>query len=127
MRDPSYELQKAVYQALNAALTGVGIHDRVPPSASLPYVEFGHDQIIGDEAGGGDFCDAHVEVRVFAKTMAEAKTIGRQIVQALDTLIALDAPVTCHECEWESSRFWDDGDGVFTGQIGVRYWLQTAE
>lgn len=126
MIDPSLAIRNAVYAALMGVLSPKVFY-RVPPKTALPYVEISDIQVIGDaNLGGGDFHDAHVEVRVFAMTLEEAMIIGGKVFTALNVMLTMDDPATCHEVEHEQSRYWDDGGEVFTGMISFRYWVQTA-
>lgn len=108
MTDPSYAIQKAVNAALTA-IPGLKVYTRVPAGAKLPYVEIGGDQILGDD-DAGSFFTAYVEVRSYAKTTGEVKTIAGKVYAALNGNLDLDG-FTCHEFHFESTTYRTEVNG----------------
>lgn len=102
MSDPSYAIQKAVF-AVTSSIPGVKVYTRVPAGATLPYVEIGGDQILGDD-DAGDFFTAFVEVRSYAKTTTDVKTLAGKVYAALNGNLTLDG-FTCHEFHFESTIY----------------------
>lgn len=103
--NPATELQKSTYADLVAAdIPGVmtKVFHRVPANTALPYVEIGHDQVMGDDTAGV-FFDCYVEVSVFAKTMPEMKAIADRVHTALDRAPTLEG-FTCHEWHFTGLR-----------------------
>ncbi|HEY0011558.1 MAG TPA: DUF3168 domain-containing protein [Allosphingosinicella sp.] len=111
MSDPSYAIQKAVYDALIAAgAANSRVYHRVPDGAPLPYVHIGQDQIFAAYEAG-EFSECHVVVHGFAETMPGLKLLVGTIRDALDkplTLVGFD----CHEATYESTRYMTDSSGL---------------
>lgn len=90
MTDPSYALQKAVFDALIASnAVGSKVYHRVPAGTALPYIFIGQDQIIPDEDSAGEFSDCYATIHVFAETMPALKLI----VGAVRNALARDLPL----------------------------------
>lgn len=103
MSDPSYALQKAVYDALTGSselvafigtvkvgtINTAKVFHRVPDGTPLPYVHIGQDQIIADEDSLGVFSDCYATIHVFSATMPELK----QIVGKVRAALAVDLPL----------------------------------
>lgn len=120
MRDPSLPLQKAVHDALVAALgAGVGVYDDVPldeqgrVKAKFPYVRIGEDQILSDADQCHDpstaYCTIHVWSRLPGKV--EAKTIMAQACLALDVKLIVEGfEIIGHRVDTGPHHL-DGGDG----------------
>lgn len=131
MSEPSYAIQKAVFDALIAAnISGIGakVYSRVPATAALPYLEIGNDQIIGDD-GSGDYFDCYVEVQAFAKSKAELKHIVAAIYAALFTGLTL-VGFTAHEFHHNSTRHLTEESGsdlIENAIMEFEYKVQVAD
>ena len=128
MTEPSYAIQKAVFEALIAAqITGVGarIHDRVLANAILPYVLIGDDLIEADD-DAGDFFDVQVEVEAYAATRAQLKLIVAGIHTALNRILTLDG-FGVHTFEYAGVRYetvTNGSDQVELATISFDYLVQ---
>lgn len=98
MAEPSYAIAKAVDAAL-AAVSGLKVYTRIPPKTPLPYVEIGHDLIIGED-DAGSFFRAYVEVSVYAATTGEMKTMAGKVFEVLNRNLTLDG-FACHEFHYD--------------------------
>lgn len=131
MAEPSFALQKAVYEALIAAnISGVTskVYHRVPPTAALPYIEIGHDTIVGDD-DAGDYFDCYVEVQAFAGSMAILKPIVAAIYQALFLDLDLEG-FTTHEFHHEGTRYQTEqasNEQIENAIIEFHYKVQVAD
>lgn len=104
MTEPSYALQKAVYDALIAASipeVGAKVFHTIPSQTALPYIETGHNQIIGED-DAGSFFRAFVEVVVFAKSAPKRDLIVSAVHTALDRILTLDG-FSMHEHHYDGS------------------------
>lgn len=105
MTDPSYALQKAIYDALVArpeltALIGGAkprVYDSVPATAVLPYVTIGEDTVTTDYEAGADFSDCNPSIHVWSAGPGwpETKRIVAQVRAALETQLSLDGFTVC--------------------------------
>jgi hypothetical protein len=122
MSDPVWALQKAMYTALDGALS-VPVYDDVPSTAVMPYVAFDSFQ-----ASPNDPLASRRDV-VMVYLTAWTKGRGRKDAQALlntiyDTLhqskLTLDAGrnVRCYVTRRSTNP--DIADQVFAGQVTVR-------
>lgn len=130
MAEPSFALQKAVYLALiSPSISGVGtkVFHRIPAGTALPYLEIGHDTIIGDDEAG-DFFDVTVEVQAFARSMADLKPIVAAIYAALFRNLTLEG-FTSHEFHHVSTRYATQQSGSDLIEVAIiefDYSLQTS-
>ena len=84
MIDPSYPLQKAVYDTLiDSGVVAGKVYHTVPDGTALPYCYIG-DDIIQAEYEAGRWSRCTVIVDVFAATKPQCKLIAGQVREALD-------------------------------------------
>lgn len=98
MTSPSLELQGAIVTRLKAvpavtALIGTRIYDSVPSNAAFPYVSFGSEQILEDDA------ECITGFEVFMQLDAWSRSVGfpeaKRIAEAVrDALHDFDLPLT---------------------------------
>lgn len=105
--DPSYALQKAVYETITAASVGATVYYTVPAGASLPWCVIGDDQILSDYESG-DFSECYVTVHVHGKKPA-FKTIAGKVREALDTFIVMD-DFTVVEAWFDDTKYMTESD-----------------
>ncbi len=87
MTDPSYALQKGIYDTLTAAAIGTdNIFHTVAQGTALPWVIIGDDQILSDYEAG-PFSECFATIHVYG-----AKPDFKEI--AMKVRVALDAPLT---------------------------------
>jgi hypothetical protein len=104
--DPSLALQGAMYSRLNAngpvrALVGNRIYDHVPrdvngnPTATLPYISLGEDQVLPDKADCLDGREVLITIHAWDKGpgFPKVKEVSSAIIAALDDD---EFPVTGH-------------------------------
>ena len=119
MTAPNFELQTAIYSALNGVIS-CAVYDHVPQGTPKPYVT-----LDTEDAEGMDFLDSRVDRRTFYLGVwsdyagqKEVKTIMSEVDDALtDAKIALSSGriVTIRVGAMRSSQ---DADGVtYMGQI----------
>jgi hypothetical protein len=105
MNEPSKPLAKAVRAAIIAAnaIPATKVMTRIPAGTSLPYVEVGHDQIVGEDDAGA-FFRAYVEVQAFAATTDAVKTLVSAIYDALYVDLEMEG-FSCHEHHYDGTLF----------------------
>lgn len=119
MADPSLDLQKAIIAALRAAapvtaLVAQRVFDQVPPSSQFPYISYGSDQIIQDDAACITAYEASVQIDVWSRDngQPEMKRIAGAVREALhEAELDLDNYALVL-FEHESTRYLDDEDGI---------------
>ena len=128
MSDPSYALQKSVYDALVASgVASSRVFHRVPQGTPLPYIHIGHDQIITDYIAGADFNDCTVTIHAFAKAAPELKLIVGLIRNALDRQITL-VGFGVHEWGLERVEYMTDPDGLTEHAVlEFRYYILASD
>jgi len=95
---PSLELQGAVVARLKAypglaALVEARVFDRVPEKAELPYLSWGPEQAISDDAEGITGFDVTIQIDAWSRKVGlpEVKRIAEQVRLALtEQELALD-------------------------------------
>lgn len=98
MISPSLELQGAVVARLKAypglaALVEARVFDRVPEKAELPYLSWGPEQAISDDAEGITGFDVTIQIDAWSRKVGlpEVKRIAEQVRLALtEQELALD-------------------------------------
>lgn len=109
MSDPSFNLQKAVFDALSSAALGTtNIFHTVPANTSLPWVVIGDDQVLSDYEAG-DFFECFVTVHVFGKKPS-FKNIAMKVRLALDALLTVE-DFDIHEAWFEGVNYLTEKDG----------------
>lgn len=84
--DAGLDLQKAIYDALTTALSGVaGVYDRPPSGVAFPYVLIGDDTGRDDGATEVDLADLTLTLHIFSRYRGrkEVKEIRGLIYNAL--------------------------------------------
>jgi hypothetical protein len=128
MIEPSYDLQAAVFTALNSAtgLTG-RVYHRVPAGAVMPYLEIGSDQVFGAQDLGGEFFECNVEVSAFATGLPALKQMVSTVYGALNTFLPMNNFNTV-EHHYEGTRYrtetYGDSDQVEHAIISFRYMVE---
>jgi hypothetical protein len=120
MSDPSLELQIAIVTALKGetGLSGLvddRIFDRVPPDAEVPYISFGPDQVLSDDAECLDAFEMFPQIDIWSRAVgrAEAKAIAGVVRAALhDAELTLSVDFRLVEIRHQSTRYLTDPDGV---------------
>lgn len=122
--DPSYELQRAVYQAITAA-TDVAVVHEVPQGQALPFIKIG-DDIIDAEFDAGEFYACTVNVHVFERTTPKVKQLAGLVTNALAIDLQIAGFVTC-ENHYVQTVYSTEPDGVTKrAWIEVMYLLQPS-
>ena len=87
------QLQKAIYSALTGASICSGhIYDRVPKSATFPYVTIGDDDVIDDSNSCGDAYEVFPKIHVWSRSPAESKLELKNIVaEIVPTIVGLSS------------------------------------
>lgn len=99
MSDPSLEMQGAVFAALQAdaavsALVAGRVYDRVPETATFPYIQIGSFQTLDDGADCIDATEVFATIHAWSRSVGqvEAKRIASAVRAALhDKPLALTA------------------------------------
>jgi hypothetical protein len=122
--DPSYELQRSVYQAITAVTDDAVVHE-VDANQQPPYIKIG-DDIIDAEFDAGEFYACTVNVHVFERTTPKVKQVAGLVTKAL----AIDLPVvgfaTC-ESHYVQTVYSTEPDGMTKrAWIELMYLLQPA-
>jgi hypothetical protein len=108
--DPSYPLQRAVYERLMTSSLGTDhVYDSVPQGTPLPWVIIGNDQILSAYEEGGAFHECFVTVDVFG-TKPDFKILAAKVRIALDFPLVIEGFLTA-EAFYEGVRYLTDGDG----------------
>lgn len=95
MSDPSYAIQKALFDQLMAStdirlLVGDRVYHDVPPPtggdvrAQKPYITIGEDQILSDQADCMDGAEVILTVHGWAISYPQSKRLSAAINDALD-------------------------------------------
>lgn len=121
--DPSFVLQKAIYEALVAAdVCATAIFHRVPDNTALPFCKIG-DDLIEAEYEYGPHSRATVNVSVFASQLPETKLEAGKVREALDQSIVVEG-FAVEDFSFESCRFVQQPDGLSEGAyLTFRYLL----
>lgn len=117
MADPSLDLQKAIVATLKgnapvASLIGARIYDHVPDKASYPYVTYGADQSLQDDADCVAGFEVFVTIDVWSAGVGqpEMKRIAGAVRAALHNAeLALDEH-SLVLIEHRQTRYLDDPD-----------------
>lgn len=126
MIDPSLPLQKAVFDALTAALDpAIGVHDAVPLdpngriSASFPFVQIGEDHVLSEADQCHDAASAFATVHVYSRAVGkvEAKRIMATVCAVLDVKLTLEGfQVITHQVD-DGPRHMTDLDGLTSHSV----------
>lgn len=125
MTDTSLAIQAAIIAAIKndsgvEALVGERVYDRVPTNASFPYVSYGEDQVLQDDADAGDCLiegfEAFVTLHAWSRGVGqvECKRLGGAIHDALHNA---ELTITDHALlvfEHRNTRYVRDPDGLTT-------------
>lgn len=124
MSNPDLELQKAMLNAIVAAVPMLGgrVFDTVPASALYPYVTIGEGQVLPDRADCIDGSEIFADVHVWSRKpgFVEAKQIAGAIRTALDDA---DLPLDGHaliQLLFRDERALRDPDGL-TSHIAMTF------
>lgn len=119
MTSPSYELQAMVTARLKAfaglsAMVGARVYDNVPPNATFPYVSWGPEQAIEDDAECITGLNVSIQIDAWSRSvgLGEAKKIAEQVRLALhdhETELTDNALVLI---DHTSTQFLRDPDGL---------------
>lgn len=120
MADPSLLLQGAIVSALKAApaVAAGRIYDRVPESASFPYVTVGEGDTVGDDNSCADASECNVQAHVWSRAVGkvEAKQIAALVRARLKSKFTL-AGFQVTVVEYVTTRYLDDPDGITTHAV----------
>lgn len=123
------EVQKAIHAALIAADVCSGrIYDQVPSDRVYPYITIGDELVSDDSNSCGDawsvYPDIHAWSRPKSGSKSEVKKLIAQIVEVLNTELALDG-FEIVLVEFESARTLRERDGITEHSIiTLRYDVQ---
>lgn len=118
MADPSLDLQEAIVAALKAAapvaaLVGQRIFDQVPANTPFPYITYGADDVIQDDADCITAYEVSVQIDVWSRVKGQPEM--KRIAEAVrETLHDADLTLDNHALvliEHERTRYLDDPDG----------------
>lgn len=119
MTSPSHELQAMVVERLKAfvALTSLidtRVYDAVPTNAQFPYVSWGPEQDIEDDADCIEGHDISIQIDAWSRTpgRGEVKKVAEQVRAALhdyETELSVNALVSLAHT---STQFLRDPDGL---------------
>ena len=124
MSDPSFAMQKAVYDQLRASYdvrlhVGDRIYHDVPPPptgdvrAQKPYITIGEDQVLADKADCMDGAEIILTIHGWALSYPQSKQLSAAINEALD--VNYDMALVGHrliEIELEDIRHLSEPDGI---------------
>jgi hypothetical protein len=88
MSDGSFELQTAVFSALNSAtpmLAAGGVHSPAPQDNQLPYVEVGESDAIQDDVQGRDGLTETISIHVW--TAPGSYSSAKQIISRIRDIL----------------------------------------
>lgn len=118
MTSPSFELQAAVVKRLKAFaglkdLVAARVYDKVSPSAEFPYVSWGPEQVISNDAECITGFDITIQIDAWSRAVGqgEVKRVAEQVRLALRDY---DGPLTDNalvSLEHQRTTFLDDPDG----------------
>ena len=114
MADASWEVQKAIYAALKAALNPVAVYDHVPRRASFPYVTIGEDTAVdaGDKTAEGQDITLTIHAWSRKRGRKEVKQLLGQVRGALHGQPLTVAGYTVRLVRFEFGTTFKDADGV---------------
>jgi hypothetical protein len=134
MIDPALALHAAIVTTLKAdatlePLVSDRIYDRVPAGATVPYVHLRSMQVLDDGNTCGDAAEVIVDVDVWSEAVGQvqAKTIGKVVVDALDTALAVSGfqTIVGHA---QSATYSTESDGLTTrGALLFRFLIDEQE
>lgn len=124
MSDPSYTLQKAIFDQLMATtdvrlLVGDRVYHDVPPPTSgdvraqKPYITIGEDQVLADKAECMDGAEVILTIHGWALSYPQSKQLSAAIQEALD--MNYDMALIGHrliEMELQDIRHLSEPDGI---------------
>lgn len=127
MADPSLDLQKAIIGTLRGALAvttlvAQRVYDRPPGTPVFPYVSYGSDQVISDDADCLTGYEVFVTLDVWSRGAGqpEMKRIAGAIRETLhDAELTLDNHALVL-IEHRQTRYLDDPDGI-TSHAAVEF------
>lgn len=119
MSDPSLDMQKAIVHRLKntagvTALVAQRIFDQVPPNTAFPYISYGSDQVLSDDADCVTGYEIFIQIDVWSRAVGqpEMKRIGGAVRAALrDAEFVLDDHALVL-IEHRTTRYLDDPDGI---------------
>ena len=122
MPDGSWELQKAVYDALSAALS-VPVHSGAPQDAALPYVDIGETDALPDDVQGRDGAEETLTIHVW--TVYGSQKPAKDIISAIhDALhaqrLVVDGRSAAFAHVTGRRLFADDDDVAWHGIVTLR-------
>lgn len=117
--DASYELQRAIYAALIAdpavsALVGDRVYDRVPADVVFPYISFGPEQELPENADCIDASEIFVQLDFWSQDPGkrEAKRGAKAIKAALEESALHLSENALTYFEFDGRRIMTDPDGL---------------
>ncbi len=131
--DAGHEIQVAIVTALKAdsdvaAMTGGRVYDRVPANAEYPYISFGPEQDIPEDADCIEASEIILQIDVWSQDpgFREARRVGKAVKRALteDAITLADNALVYFE--YDGRRVLRDPDGntshvVLTFRAGVEH------
>lgn len=120
--DPSFPLQKALFDRLVATVPGVAgrVYDRPPMSAVFPYIQIGHSQTLPNSAACIDGAICNITLHVWSRTggAVECRSLSNVIVTALDGWLPdLGVDLACADLRCGSALVMTDPDGLTTHAV----------
>lgn len=119
MSDPSYALQAAVTPALKSAasvqeIVADRVFDKVPTSATFPYVTHGDSQVLPDKTDCIDGAEVSYQIDAWSQFngFGEVKKLAAAIVAALDDQPLAVTGQNVIVFEHRETRYLRDPDGL---------------
>lgn len=112
------EVQAALYAYLNGHISAP-VYDKVPETASTPYVSIGEDSFEPDDTDESLGGEVFIELEIWStyEGKKEAKTIARQIKQRLHRSYLNVEGFSFAAAHWESSDTFAEPDGETTRAV----------
>lgn len=126
MADASWQVQKAIYAKLKAALS-VSVYDDVPTNAQSPYVTIGDDTASDDSTKTDDRQQISLTIHAWSEKAGrkEVKELGAEIYAALHKQNLIVAGFTVRETRWEFGDTIREPDGhTYHGVQRFRVFVQ---
>lgn len=119
MSDPSLELQIAIVGVLKgdsglAGLVDDRIFDRVHPSAAVPYISLGPDQVLSDDADCVEGFEIFPQIDIWSRAVgkSEVKAIAGVVRGALHDVDLTLTDFRLVEIRHQNTRYLTDPDGL---------------
>lgn len=126
MSDASLVVQKAIFDAVSAAVSPAPVFDHIPQDQPPPYVTVGDDTISYDDSKTSFGQEHSITIQVFSgrRGRVEAKTLMAQVYAALHQQRLVISGQTATPVKFEFGDSFMEPDGVHA-RVVHRYRLKT--